>query len=258
MDFLTRIEWVRVACAIGLVIFGYLFAQRLSLLADRTVSKRFSRHQAMLIRRIIFYVLFLIFAITALQQLGFKMTVLLGAAGVFTVALSFASQTAASNFVSGVFLLFERPFKIGDTIVVKSFQGTVDSIDLLSTKIRTVDNTLVRIPNEVIMKSEVINSSFYKTKRINISIGVAYKSDVERVKFVLLDAANTCENALKDPPAQVIIANIADYTVELKLMVWTMTSQATVVKNQLYDLIQQRFEQEAIEISPRQIIVQQG
>ena len=253
-----QIGWVRIGGALGLFLFGCLIAQRLSVVADKAVSKRFSPHQAMLVRRLIFYSLFLLFAITALQQLGFQMTLLLGAAGVFTVALSFASQTAASNFVSGVFLLFERPFKIGDTIEVKNYRGIVDAIDLLSTKIRTADNTLVRIPNEVIMKSEVINQSFYKTTRTNILIRVTYKSDIEKVRTVLLNLATTCKDVLQDPPAQVIINNIEDYMVELKFMVWTNTSKSSAVKNQLYDLISQRFEKEGIEISQGQTIVQQG
>jgi len=236
---------------------GLILAQRVSTMAGNAVNKRFSRHHAMLIRRLIFYTLFLMFAFTALQQLGFKINVLLGAAGVFTVALSFASQTAASNFVSGVFLLFERPFKIGDTIEVKNFQGTVDAIDLLSTKIRTADNTLVRIPNEVIMKSEVVNTSFFKTIRISIAITVVYKSEVERVKAVLLALAKDCDDILTEPAAQVIVNNITDYALELKLMVWTKTSRATKVKNLLYELIKERFDQENIEIPSPKITTHQ-
>jgi len=257
MDLSTRTGWVHIAYALVLAILGLILAQRVSTMAGNAVNKRFSRHHAMLIRRLIFYTLFLMFAFTALQQLGFKINVLLGAAGVFTVALSFASQTAASNFVSGVFLLFERPFKIGDTIEVKNFQGTVDAIDLLSTKIRTADNTLVRIPNEVIMKSEVVNTSFFKTIRISIAITVVYKSEVERVKAVLLALAKDCDDILTEPAAQVIVNNITDYALELKLMVWTKTSRATKVKNLLYELIKERFDQENIEIPSPKITTHQ-
>ena len=98
--------------ATSLLIVGYFIAKKLSVLAERAGSKRFSRHHTLLIKRSIFYLVFTIFFVSSLQHLGFKLSVLLGAAGVFTVAISFASQTAVSNLISGIFLLFEHPFKI--------------------------------------------------------------------------------------------------------------------------------------------------
>jgi len=125
--------------AVCLFVFGYFIAKRFSIIVDRAFAKRFSRHHTMLIRRSVFYLIFTIFAVTSLQHIGFHLSVLLGAAGVFTVAISFASQTAASNLISGIFLLFEHPFKVGDTVEVKGINGVVDSIDLLSTKLKTPD-----------------------------------------------------------------------------------------------------------------------
>lgn len=258
MDTLASIGWVHIAYALGLLIFGFLIAKHLSAITDRTLSKRISRHQAMLTRRLVFYGLLLIFLISALQQLGFNLTVLLGAAGIFTVALSFASQTAASNLISGIFLLFEQPFKVGDSIEVKNIKGIVDSIDLLSTKINTPDNTQIRVPNEVIMKSEITNLSCFKTRRLEIQIGVAYKTDIEHVKSVLLNLTYAHEGILNDPPAQVIISNFADSAIELKLLAWTKTDVVSSVKYQLHETIKQRFEQEGIEMPFPQITLHQG
>jgi len=228
-------------------VFGFVIAQRISILVDRAVSKRYSRHLAQLFRRIVFYVLLFIFFISALQELGFKLTVLLGAAGVFTVALSFASQTAASNLVSGIFLLFERPFKVGDSIEVKGIVGILDSIDLLSTKLITPDNTLVRIANEVIMKSEIVNTSYFKTTRLSITIGVSYDDNLARVKTLLLSVTNECSLILNDPAPQVVINNFNDSTIELKLLLWVDTEAMGSVKNQLLEQLKLRFEQEEID-----------
>ena len=118
------------------------------------------------------------FCVSALRELGFKLSVLLGAAGVLTVAVGFASQTSASNIISGLFLLGERPFSVGDVIRVGSTTGEVLSIDLLSAKLRTFENLFVRIPNETLIKSEVTNLSRLPVRRLDLKIGIAYKEEV--------------------------------------------------------------------------------
>lgn len=240
------INYTKALFAIGLVVFGYLFAKRISAFADQALSTRFSKHHAMLTRRLLFYALFLTFFVAGLQQLGFNMTVLLGAAGVFTVALSFASQTAASNLISGIFLIFEQPFKVGDAIDVKGLSGIVDSIDLLSTKIKTADNTIIRIPNESLMKSDIKNMSCFRTKRIDIPIHIDYQNNIQHVKTILLDIANKEPSVLQEPPAELIVSHFGLIALELTLMVWTKTRQVTSTKNKLTELIQQRLKEEEI------------
>lgn len=257
MEMLKDINWPQLAYALILVVVGFLIAKQVSRLSSRALSKRLSRHQVLLAQRLVFYLLFLLFLFSALQQLGFKMSVLLGAAGVLTVGLSFASQTAASNLVSGLFLLFERPFKVGDFIKIQALQGTVDSIDLLSTKIHTVDNMRIRIPNETIMKSDITNMSFFDTRRTDILVGVSYNSDIAHVQRVLLEIASNHEAVHDDPVPQAIIANFADSAIEMKFMVWTDTGMAVQVKNQLLEWIKKRFDEESIEIPFPQMILHQ-
>lgn len=247
---------VNTVYALCLMILGYFIAKRLGIVAERTFIKRFSRHQTMLIRRSIFYSIFTIFAVTSLQHIGFKLSVLLGAAGVFTVAISFASQTAASNLISGIFLLFEHPFKVGDTVEVKGIIGVVDSIDLLSTKLKTPDNKLVRIPNEAMIKSEITNLSYFSTRRLDIIVAVAYDCDITMVKSMLLDIAQQCEQVLKDPEPNVSINNFANSAVELKFMVWVSTTEVTVTRNALQEKIKQQFDRAGIETPPSQYMVQ--
>jgi small conductance mechanosensitive channel len=253
MELLARVGWVHILYAVGLLVIGFFVAQQLSAFTHRAASKRFSRHQAMLLRRLVFYVLLLIFVISALQELGFQMTVLLGTAGLLTVALGFASQTAASNLISGFFLLFERPFRIGDWIEIKDFAGSVESIDLLSTKIKTANNTLVRIPNETIMKSEITNTSFFKSRRIEILIPIPYKISIEPVKALLIELIREQPEILKDPRPEVILNKFADKESELKLWVWAKTRDASKVKNILYEVIKNRFDQDNILITVENI-----
>lgn len=252
MEFIKSIPWMKFGSAVMILVAGYLISFWISKLVAQAVKKHFSKHQAMIAKRLVFYILFLVFVISALQQLGFKLSVLLGAAGIFTVAISFASQTAVSNLISGIFLLFDRPFKVGDYITVNGFTGTVDTIDLLSTKITTADNQLVRIPNETMIKSPIINGYYYKKRRVDLIIGVAYHSDLVKVKAILGSIALSQPAILKDPPPQVIIDEFALTAINLRYMVWTNTTEASAVKNQLKELIKIAFDKEGITIPYQQ------
>jgi small conductance mechanosensitive channel len=190
-----------------------------------------------------------VFFITSLQHIGFQLSVLLGAAGVFTVAIGFASQTAGSNLISGIFLLFEQPFKVGDTVDIKGNIGVVDSIDLLSTKLKTSDNKLVRIPNEVMIKSEMINLSYFSTRRVDIIVAVSYATDINQVKSILLDVAANCALVLKDPEPSVSIINFINSAIEIKFMVWVYTSEVSAARNNLQEMIKKQFDLSGI-VSP--------
>ncbi|WED43457.1 mechanosensitive ion channel family protein [Legionella cardiaca] len=255
MHLLDPNKLLNIGYAISLFFIGFLCAKRISIIAEKTLKKRFSRHHTMLAKRFVFYLIFTIFFVTSLQHLGFKLSVLLGAAGVFTVALSFASQTAASNLISGIFLLFEQPFKVGDTVEVKGINGVVDSIDLLSTKLKTPDNKLVRIPNEAMIKSEITNLSYFSTRRIDLIIAVAYDIDFSRVKTMLLGIADSCDKVLKEPAPHVTIDNFANAAVELKFMVWVNTADLSIARNLLQERIKQQFDQEGIETPSPQVSV---
>ena len=255
MELLTNIKLTAAIYAGLLVIIGYIIAGLVSSALAKATQKRFSKHQAMLIKRLSYYTLITLFFIAALQQLGFKLTVLLGAAGVFTVALSFASKTAMSNLISGIFLLFEHPFKVGDIVEVKSISGTVNSIDLMSTKIVTFDNRLVRIPNETLIKSDITNLSHFSTRRADITVGVSYDADLEEVQALLVNIAKKQTFSLDDPEPKTTITNLADSAIEIRLSVWTQTENLSKLKSALQQAIQSEFNAASIDIPFPQLTV---
>src|SRR5699024_9803457 len=159
-----------------------LLARFLASMMMRLVTGRLDAHRSMILRRTAFYLVLGLAVATALNTLGFKLGVLLGTAGVLSVAIGFASQTSVSNLISGLFLVGERPFGIGDSIKVGATSGEVLAIDLLSVKLRTFDNLLVRIPNETLIKSEVVNLSRFPTRRIELALRIGYKEDIGRVR----------------------------------------------------------------------------
>lgn len=155
--------------------------------AGRAAKKRFTAQTSMLIRKAIFYFGSILIIMTVLYQMEFKLTAILGAAGIAGIAIGFASQTSISNIISGLFLISEKPFAVGDLIQIRDTKGIVLSIDLLSAKLRTFDNQYIRIPNETLIKNQVTNVTLFPVRRLDIKLGIAYKEDLSKVREVLLD-----------------------------------------------------------------------
>jgi small-conductance mechanosensitive channel len=181
-------------------------------------------------------------------QLGISLAPLLGAAGILGVALGFASQTSVSNIISGLFLIAEQPFKVDDIITVGTSTGFVLSIDMLSVKMRTFDNRYVRIPNETIIKTEVINNTKFPIRRFNASISVAYKEDIAKVREILLDVAEKNEFALSEPAPLIVFDMFGASSIDLLLLVWAPKDEFIQLKNSINEEVKARFDKEGIEI----------
>lgn len=202
----------------------------------------------MLVRRITFYTIVGLFGASALVELGFDLGILLGAAGILTVAIGFASQTSASNVISGLFLLAERPFAVGDIIRIGTTTGEVVSIDLLSVKLRTFDNLFVRLPNETMIKSEITNLQRYPIRRADLQVGVAYKEDLDRVRTVLMEVADRNPLCLEEPAPLLIFRGFGTSSVDYQFSVWAKTEQFLALRNTLPAEIKAAFDEHGIEI----------
>lgn len=234
--------------ALLLIALGFLLARYAAKAAEKIISHNFSRHHALLFRRIIYWLVLALFATSALHQLGFSLGVLLGAAGVLSVAIGFASQTSASNLISGLFLIGEKPFQIGDTIKVGNTIGEVLSIDLLSVKLRTFDNLFVRIPNESLIKSEVTNMTRFPIRRFDLQLGVAYKENIANVRKVLFEVADKNPLSLDEPAPAFLFTGFGDSALTIQFSVWTTTANFRALRNSLQEEIKLAFDAAGIEI----------
>jgi small-conductance mechanosensitive channel len=203
-----------------ILLIGLVVGRLLGRLAGRLAERRGGAQARMIARRLVFYLVFGIATFMALEALGLDLSVLLGAAGILTVALGFASQTSASNLISGLFLLGERPFVVGDSIEVGKTSGIVLAVDLLSVKLRTFDNLYVRVPNETLIKSEIINYSRNPIRRIDIDLRVAYTEDLERVRSMLYALAEADPDILHEPEPIVWIDRLGESAVHIRFLVW--------------------------------------
>ena len=231
-----------------LLIIGFVIAKILSRFSLRFIEKVFTKHTSQLLNRVTYYVIFTLFVFSALLELGFNLNVLLGAASVLTVAIGFASQTSASNFISGIFLMAERSFVIGDVIKVGTTIGEVLSIDLLSVKIRTFDNLFVRLPNESLIKSELTTLTKFPIRRLDMKIGVAYKENINKVKSILEKVAFDNPLCLEEPKPLYIFQGFEDSSLALQFSVWAKRENFLDLKNSMYEQIKSAFDEENIEI----------
>ena len=251
MDWLDSISVDKVISTVQcvvIIVVGLPALMILSRVVSRLVEKHYTPQSAMVARQAIFYSGLIFLAIIELHQMGFKITALLGAAGVAGVAIGFAAQTSLSNLISGIFLIFEKPFAVGDTITVGETSGTVLSIDLLSVKLRQYDNKFVRIPNESLIKGQVTNITRFPIRRYDINLGVAYKEDIKRVTEVLKDIADKNPYCLDEPEPLVVFTGFGDSCIQLLFAVWFLKADFLQLRNSIMLDIKERFDAEGIEI----------
>ena len=234
--------------AIVILLAGLLLARLIANALFRAVDGFMGVAAAATLKRIVLYGLSAIVVLSTMHQLGFSLGVLLGAAGILSVALGFASQTSASNLVSGMFLVLEKPFAVGDVIRVGGTTGEVLSIDLLSVKVRTFDNLFVRIPNESLIKTEITNLSRFPIRRYDMQVGVAYKEDLAQVHELLIEVADAYEYCLDHPRPLIIFQGFGESSMDLQFSVWTTKENYLRVRNELPPRVKQAFDDAGIEI----------
>ena len=231
----------------------------------RVVKKRLplaklSPNKRELVTRIVGYLILLLTFGLALNAIGVKLGVVLGAMGVLTIGLSFAAQSTVANVLSGVFLLIEEPFQIGDWIKVGSEEGSVTEIRLLSVRIRTFDFRLVRVPAKTAFEGVVLNMSAFERRLVGIPIGVGYGEDLLNVRRVLFEVAANNRYSLEEPGPVLLGGGYGDSSVDLTFGVWVKTSDFAAGKFSLMDEVLKAFKAENIELPfpYRQLVAGEG
>ena len=154
-DFLSSlISWDFVRTT-SIVLIGLPLIIWLSRYVHKRLSTVLSPHFTVLISQALFYMGMGLLTITVLKNLGFELSAFLGTAGIVGISIGFAAQTSISNIISGIFLLIEDTFQVGDTITTNYFSGTVQSVHIFSIQLKTQDNKIVRVPNEFLLKNPI-------------------------------------------------------------------------------------------------------
>ena len=229
--------------------FSYLLAKKSKdYWIMRTPQERIPEIQ--LKAKIFYYLLVTLAFFIALNIAGFtgRLTTLLAAAGITGIVLGFASQTVVSNFISGIFMYFDKPLKIGDPVEVAGYSGIVHDIKILSTRIRTWDGLLVRIPNEKLFNSDIKNLQKYPARRVDVVIGIAYKEDAQRVIDVIKGVLDEMPYVLVEPEPAVFVNNLGDNSVNIAVRAWAPSEKWFNVRTQIVQKIKEALDREGIEI----------
>ena len=211
-------------------------------------KRSLNRQVAHLLQNTIFITIWILAFIQVLSVFGVDVVSILGAAGVVGIAIGFASQTSLSNLISGIFLVGEKSVKLGDWVQVDGFSGAIESIDLLSVKIRTADNSLVRIPNETLIKAPVQNMTQASLRRCDFDIGVDYSSDIARVRQIIRQVVARQTSLVNNPPPAVMFVEFADSALTIHVGAWCKTPDYVDARFEFAGNILDAFRKEGINI----------
>ncbi len=232
--------------AIGFFYISYLIAKK-----SKDYLLQTKKGPEDVIKAKLFYYIFTTVAFfLALSFAGImgELGALLAAAGITGIVLGFSSRTVVSNFVSGVFMYFDKPLQIGDAVQVGDVQGVVEDIRILSTRIRTWDGTLVRIPNEALFNSNIVNLQRYPVRRVDVSVGIAYAEDAKRAIEVIKRTLDEMPLVLAEPEPRVYVEELGDSAVILRVWAWAPSEKWFDVKTEVVKRIKEALDEEGIEI----------
>src|SRR6056297_2767678 len=231
-----------------LVVLGFLLVRIVDFFVRRTITRNASEQAKAIFHKIITYGGWALIALLVLSELGLRLSAILGAAGVVGIAVGIASQKSLGNIISGFFLMSDKTFEVGDVISVGTVTGVVHSLDLLSVKLRTFNNTLIRIPNDSIISTEITNITRFPIRRLDFQLHVAYKESLSRVKEVLYEVARSNPLCLDEPEPFFLYNEFGSSGIDILFAVWFEKSDYVRVKNSVFEDIKYRFDQEGIEI----------
>lgn len=252
----NSLDWGNLIRALILVVAGFILANLARSGVTRVYQLKGSGRYTRILGKLTYYPIIIIFIFSAFRTLGFDLQVLLGATGILTVALGFASQTAASNLISGLFLIAERSFNVGDIINVNGSIGEVLTVDLLSVKLRQPDNTMVRIPNEVMLKTQIINNSRYPTRRFDCMLSVSAQTNIAQMRAILYELVDHEHLCLQNPLPFLEVKEITDNSVRLQFSVWSTQENYVEMKNRIQEKMLIAFNKQNIAVATPSTLIE--
>ena len=207
-----------------LVIIAFYFLAKLAQnLLERLLDKlKTTVTLSRLLSSLVFVIVFGIGVFAALGIVGLDKTVttLLAGAGVIGLALSFAFQNSATNLLAGVFLTIQQPFKVGDVVETNDFMGVVQKIGLRTTVVKRFQGQEVLIPNKEVFENPLVNHTTYGTRRVDLTVGVSYGDDLDKVKNITLKAIKQIELLNTDHPVKVWFDEFGDSSINFRACFW--------------------------------------
>jgi small conductance mechanosensitive channel len=247
----TEITGLMVAIGFGVAVAGFVANKISNVLVDRAVKRRNGdQHASKTAKKLTAYVIYPLTFVVILGVFGFPLSSIGAAVGLIGLGLSFALKDMISNFISGLFIMINRPFKIGDQIEVGGEAGTVRDIKIRATEIKTYDGRQVIVPNSTLYNGTVINNTAYDNRRFEVIVGIGYEEDIEEAKELAIETLEEAETVEADPEPQVLVNELGGSSVNLKLRGWTRPSKANMVKSasEVTQIVKEKYDEAGIDI----------
>ena len=245
-----------ILAGIGTLIIGFWLSSK----AERTIKLmlgRIPRLSPMLIPisgSVVRYAGMTITVVVSLGQFGIQTTSIIAVLGAAGLAIGLALQGTLSNVAAGVMLLILRPFETGDWVEIAGSSGMVREVGLFTTKIDTFDNIFISIPNSTIWSSTIINHSKYKKRRLDVEIGISYKSNLNEVEAVMLSLAKD-PRVHKDPSPQFHVLSYGENAIQVRLRIYVDYEDMFSLNWDINKKIKKLFDENNIEIPFAQIVL---
>ena len=213
----------------AIIIFvAALYLSSVGARAIRTmlVSQKIDPELTLLTARLTRWSIIIFGTVWALSQVNFNVTSFLTGLGIVGFTIGFALKDIAENFVAGILLLLQQPFDIGDAVEVNGYGGTVTDIEIRATTVRTWDGLLVIIPNAAVYSNPITNFSKVNKRRISVSVGVGYDTDLEKADDIILQIVDALPGIKIDPEPFVVFKEFGDSAINATVYFWIDTSEA--------------------------------
>jgi len=256
----TGIDWgVNILLAVLILIVGWWISRRVEKFAINALERRkVDPALTRFLGAIAQWLVLIVTGITAVSRVGLPVTSLVAVLGSAGIAVGLALQGTLSHFASGVMLLLQRPFTIGDFVTAGGETGTVEEIGLFATKLVTPDNKEITVPNAAITGSTITNFGKRGTRRADVTVGVAYGSNLAEAERVLLASIKTVATVRDEPEPKVMVTALGGSSVDILLMGWCASADylgtLAAMRIAAYDALNR----EGIEIPFPQVVVHQA
>lgn len=223
---LPNIVMAAVVMALGLYIAKYI--RSLSVKLTSKISKNQTLNN--LFSTIVYFsfIGIVLFTVLSILNLDKAVTSILAGAGILGLALAFAFQDIAANFMSGIFISFRKPLKVGDIVQIKDYMGKVREINLRDTLIETFQGKTVIIPNKEVFQNPIENYTILRKRRFDLTVGVSYGDDLEKVRQITIDAVSGIEELSKEDPLNVFFVEFGDSSVNLSVRMWIGSTEQSI------------------------------
>ena len=238
---------LKVVVAILIFYVGRMIARTLSNGVRRIMqAQEMDKILESFVSNLVYWALMTFVIIAAINQLGVQTTSLIAIMGAAGLAVGLALQGSLSNFAAGVLIVMFRPYKVGDWVEAAGISGSVVQVQILTTILKTGDNKQIVVPNSAIMSSIITNYSANETRRVDLTVGVSYDDDLDKVRSTLEALVAADERILDDPACTIAVSELADSSVNFVVRPWVKTADYWGVYFDLTEAIKKRFDEEGI------------